>query len=229
MAEDLKPLRMSAYYYSFNSTNVRTIDEILSAVAWAGKAAHNTADWDQDWTNYLENSERSPIEFIQKKANDAAKEISTKDAENAALRAELKKVTEDYHQAYAHGCQLQSEVERLNSVASKVMDFAVENDELRSRERRSAERLAVCLEALEKIAAPLEVSGNPSAVAYQMMMKWMQKMAADALSPVPGSQEAEVFEDPHKVIDEGIRTELSKETAKLHYHENQAKDGAGEK
>lgn len=43
----------------------------------------------------------------------------------------------------------------------------------------------------------------------------------------PGFQEAEVFEDPAKVIDNGIRTALSKETARLHYPENQAKKDEG--
>ena len=39
------PLRMSAYYYQFESTGVRPIDEILSAVACAGKAFHHTSCW----------------------------------------------------------------------------------------------------------------------------------------------------------------------------------------
>lgn len=36
-------------------------------------------------------------------------------AEREALWAKLKEVAEDYHQAYAHGCQLQAEVERLET------------------------------------------------------------------------------------------------------------------
>ena len=44
MSEDTE-LRMSAYYYGFDETGIRVIDEILSAVATAGKCCHHTDAW----------------------------------------------------------------------------------------------------------------------------------------------------------------------------------------
>lgn len=41
----LPKLRMDAYYYGFNETGVRCVDEILSAVASAGKGYHHTEEW----------------------------------------------------------------------------------------------------------------------------------------------------------------------------------------
>lgn len=60
-------LRMNAYYYSFEKTGVREIDEILSAVAMAGKGYHNTDDWQDDGDRGY-----SYIELIQEVANRAA-------------------------------------------------------------------------------------------------------------------------------------------------------------
>lgn len=64
----MKEIGMDAYYYGFIKTGVRCIDEILSAVAMAGKAYHNTADW-----NDADDGEQSPVEKIQRAANNAAK------------------------------------------------------------------------------------------------------------------------------------------------------------
>lgn len=60
-------LRMNAYYYSFAPTGVRAIDEILSAVAVAGKAYHHTEYWSDS-----EGDEKSYVELIQEAAVRAA-------------------------------------------------------------------------------------------------------------------------------------------------------------
>jgi hypothetical protein len=60
-------LRMDAYYYDFTETGVRCIDEILSAVATAGKGYHHTSDW-----NDKDEGESSEVEKIQLAANRAA-------------------------------------------------------------------------------------------------------------------------------------------------------------
>mgnify|MGYP000660462362 CR=1 FL=1 len=62
-------LRMDAYYYGFNKTGVREIDEILSAVAMAGKGYHNTADWSDE----IYGETYSFVDLIQEIANRAAK------------------------------------------------------------------------------------------------------------------------------------------------------------
>ena len=66
-----EPLRMSAYYYSFDETGVRSVDEILSAVAIAGKAYHHT----ESWSDPIYNRPESYIDLIQQAAERAAAEI----------------------------------------------------------------------------------------------------------------------------------------------------------
>jgi hypothetical protein len=70
-------MRMSAYYYSFTPTGVPEIDRILSAVACAGKAYHHTNCWadDSDWTDEGCVG-KSPVDWIQNAANDAAAKLS---------------------------------------------------------------------------------------------------------------------------------------------------------
>lgn len=74
--EEESGMRLSAYYYSFEPTGVPEIDNILSAVACAGKAFHNTSDWN-DGTDVYEDSHRgeTPIDWIQNAANDAAERL----------------------------------------------------------------------------------------------------------------------------------------------------------
>lgn len=46
--------RMAAYYYSFDRTGCGPVDAVLSAVAVAGKGAHNTEEWtgQNNWGYY---------------------------------------------------------------------------------------------------------------------------------------------------------------------------------
>ena len=57
---------VEAYYYDFKSTGNESIDNILSAVAYAGQSYHSTGDWSD-----------APIQWIQDAANDAAKDAIT--------------------------------------------------------------------------------------------------------------------------------------------------------
>lgn len=59
---------MDAYYYSFSPTGVKAIDEILRAVAWAGKGSHHTEDW--TYAGYTDT--------IQSMANSAAEKFVPK-------------------------------------------------------------------------------------------------------------------------------------------------------
>ena len=65
---------MDAYYFGFSKTGVLEIDQILSAVACAGKAYHHTEDWND--CPYDDNT--SPVDWIQDAANDAAKKMRQK-------------------------------------------------------------------------------------------------------------------------------------------------------
>lgn len=66
-------LRMSAYYYGFRSTGIREIDEILSAVACAGKSYHHTSEWGDTG-----DGEPSWAEIIQEAADRAAAKMQGK-------------------------------------------------------------------------------------------------------------------------------------------------------
>lgn len=70
-------LRMNAYYFGFVPTGVELIDRILSAVACAGKAYHHTEDWGSETERYEDVFRgTSPVEWIERAAQDAAAEIA---------------------------------------------------------------------------------------------------------------------------------------------------------
>lgn len=63
----------NAYYYSFEATGNVEVDRILEAVAAAGKAAHNTDQWndENDWDGGV-----SLADKIQNAANESAKNLN---------------------------------------------------------------------------------------------------------------------------------------------------------
>jgi len=64
--------RLDAYYYCFEETGVEVIDNILAAVAAAGKAFHHTDQWaDPLWDNG-----EAPVDAIQRMANVAAAHVT---------------------------------------------------------------------------------------------------------------------------------------------------------
>ncbi len=79
------PLRMNAYYYSFSTTGCNEIDRILSAVACAGKAFHNTDCWRDECAPYEGHVGDNPIDWIQNAANDCT--TSFKSAYAAGIKA----------------------------------------------------------------------------------------------------------------------------------------------
>lgn len=65
-------MRMNAYYFGFDPTGVPEIDKILSAVASAGKAFHHTDQWTEELDGYGGHTGKTPAEWIQNAANEAA-------------------------------------------------------------------------------------------------------------------------------------------------------------
>lgn len=61
-------MRMEAYYYSFEPTGVAIIDEILSAVAIAGKHLHSTEDWADAEYSWQDMSEEQRIQSAADRA-----------------------------------------------------------------------------------------------------------------------------------------------------------------
>lgn len=66
---------IDAYYYGFEKTGVAEIDNILYAVARAGKSFHHTEDWQDEATAPEGLRGNTPEEWIQNAANDAAQAI----------------------------------------------------------------------------------------------------------------------------------------------------------
>lgn len=88
-----QPLRMNAYYYEFTPTGNEEIDLVLSAVACAGKAYHDTSEWgDECGFSYHPHKGATPIDWIQNAANKAANSQSELEKLNQELAAVLKKV-----------------------------------------------------------------------------------------------------------------------------------------
>lgn len=83
------PLRMRAYYYGFDPTGSRAIDEVLSAVAVAGKSYHHTEDW-----NNAKPDQKSCVDNIQDAAARAAAELARLKASNEELLAALIRMEE---------------------------------------------------------------------------------------------------------------------------------------
>lgn len=75
-------LRMNGYYFGFDKTGITEIDEILSAIAHAGKAFHHTDDWQEDVgymsEHYPHIVGNTPIDWIQNAANRAATKFNSK-------------------------------------------------------------------------------------------------------------------------------------------------------
>ena len=67
---------MDAYYYGFDATGSETIDKILGAVACAGKSYHHTENWDEEVCVYDDHTGKTPTEWIQNAAIEAAAEIA---------------------------------------------------------------------------------------------------------------------------------------------------------
>jgi len=65
--------RLDAYYYGFSATGHAAIDNILAAVAAAGKSYHDTSGWVERPHGQSEN----PVEAIQRMADAAAANLAT--------------------------------------------------------------------------------------------------------------------------------------------------------
>lgn len=72
-------LKVGAYYYGFDPTEVPAVDRILGAVCRAGKMYHHTDMWTGDlYTQYRQRQPMdppTPVDVIQTTANEAAAEI----------------------------------------------------------------------------------------------------------------------------------------------------------
>lgn len=112
--------RMDAYYYGFDRTGVGAVDRILSQVADAGKAYHNTDSWsdryedDDPWKRG--GRTESHVERMQEAANEAAALVQELVAEVERLRRQ--------HQGQAdHIVALRTELDRLTAVGNQQTTY----------------------------------------------------------------------------------------------------------
>lgn len=77
--EALHPMK-DGYYISFDPTGVPEVDQILSAIGWAGKAFHNTSDWNDacEWGYGPIAKDMTACDLIQAAADDAAAAIKSR-------------------------------------------------------------------------------------------------------------------------------------------------------
>jgi len=66
--------RLSAYYYTFVPTGDEDVDNLLAAIAAAGKAFHSTSDW-TDECEWLDG--KSYIDLIQERARVIADKLNS--------------------------------------------------------------------------------------------------------------------------------------------------------
>jgi hypothetical protein len=98
MSDDSKPYNnrsrpFDAYYYSFEQTKEDSVDDILKAVAYAGKCYHHTDQWSNP--DFGDDGEPTNIDMIQEAANAAASAMVTMRAENAELKSRLAELEGD--------------------------------------------------------------------------------------------------------------------------------------
>ena len=83
--------RMDAYYYGFDETGCDPVDDVLSAVAIAGKCFHHTDEWN-DKMEWADN--KSCADLIQEAAQKAAEAFNTRTPDIDALTAQNEKLRE---------------------------------------------------------------------------------------------------------------------------------------
>lgn len=94
--------RMEAYYYSFERTGVAPVDAILSAVAVAGKGAHNTEAWNDEFDDYYSGRPGLPdattaVDLIQRTANQSARRIEAALSERDVTAELIEALEAVYH------------------------------------------------------------------------------------------------------------------------------------
>lgn len=124
-SDDKRRLRMDAYYYGFDATGCAEVDEILSAVAWAGRMYHHTDQWTDD--------DPSEVDRIQVAANDCAAALSAAETARAAAEARATQVEAErdgYRDAQERACAEAAAARAL------VGDLIRERDEARAETER---------------------------------------------------------------------------------------------
>jgi hypothetical protein len=129
---------MDAYYYSFDPTGERLVDEVLSAVAWAGKAYHHTGDWNKECGGYYGPYNRgdTPVGYIQPKAAECAAtltdlhdRLAAAERERDEWKAKYEIANEVSENAHRHNTALRAQLAALTSEAASPAPSVEEGTE----------------------------------------------------------------------------------------------------
>ena len=129
-----KQRRMNAYYYSFEETGCDPIDDVLEAVARAGKAYHHTAQWSYpDFglkpgevceAEKIQNAANASTQFINESLAAARAQGRTEGLEEAANVADDVQQDADSTPSFVDSLQLEgatkAETARMIAVAIRA-------------------------------------------------------------------------------------------------------------
>jgi len=134
--------RMRAYWYGFDETGENYIDDVLSAVAVAGKRFHNTEEWGGSGWEADEGVD-SCEQSIQKTANAAAKDVADLRRQLEGAKAELLQQAENYREmdkrdrwmrSAGHAINACNHLEeRLCQIRSIAADVSMQKDKALSK------------------------------------------------------------------------------------------------
>ena len=157
-----QPLRLSAYYFSFEPTGVPEIDMILSAVACAGECYHHTEQWNDDAAfGYEPHTGNTPVEWIQNAANAAAKQRATSDDVTDAVSKALRQA---WQLGQLYWQQADSPSYRQNA----------RSDETQAKFRKLVDEVRVLLQPTPATQdSPLRPDGMPSSADERMLHRML--------------------------------------------------------
>ena len=109
----MSELFMRAYYHTFQPTGELCADRILSAVARAGKSAHHTADWYDEWHN-IQNAANATAEEVKNLRQRLAEaEAKLTETENGLRWACNTYIVDDYYTGDLRNERLERAVRRV--------------------------------------------------------------------------------------------------------------------
>jgi predicted nucleic acid-binding Zn-ribbon protein len=147
-------LRMNAYYYSFDETAEPSVNLVLSAVACAGKAFHNTESWnDADEAND-DHEGGTPVEWIQNAANKAAAEVTQLRARIAELEKVLDETTDMFRRSTDESAATIADLRE--QVAEKELAIELREESWRANETSVLKLLAESETSVDQLTACIE-------------------------------------------------------------------------
>lgn len=130
------------YYYSFDGTGDVAIDKVLDAVEMAGKAYHHTNEWtDTVESDYGHGANKSPVEWIQNAAVEAAAEMAKLRTERDAHKANVIELEDRVAELEAALRTVRGQVDTMlrvnDELTAQHAELTAEREDLLARAKRS--------------------------------------------------------------------------------------------